>query len=110
MMWTTLLAVLLAALFGGLSAVHFYWAVGGGRGFLSAVPEVEGKLLFRPGPGACTAVALALALAALLCLAQGGFLVWFRSRLPQSRAMVFSYPGDLAGTVRCGRISVSAGV
>jgi hypothetical protein len=76
MSWITLVAVTLAGLFAGLAALHLYWAAVGGGNLAAAVPQKGGEPLFRPGPGACLAVALALALAALLCLAQGGMVPW----------------------------------
>jgi Protein of unknown function (DUF3995) len=66
------LAEALAAVFGGLAAVHVYWAFGGRRGHDGAIPVVEGKPLFRPGRGATLVVAALLAIAGGLILARAG--------------------------------------
>ena len=49
-----------------LAALHFYWAAGGARGRVAAVPEHEGRPLFSPGPVACVTVGVSLLFAALL--------------------------------------------
>ena len=78
---TLLLALVLAAIFAALSAIHVYWAFRDGGDLGGAVPEKDGQPLFRPGPGSCLAVALALALAAGFCLAQGGLVPWVPAAL-----------------------------
>jgi hypothetical protein len=64
----------LAAIFAALSALHFYWAFGGRRGAEAAVPEVDGKPLFVPGPAVTLAVAGLLAAAGALVLERAGAL------------------------------------
>lgn len=56
------------AIFAALSALHLYWALGGGRGLKKTIPELDGKPLFRPGVGATLVVAVLLAVAAMLVL------------------------------------------
>jgi hypothetical protein len=70
----TVVAWAVAAIFGGLSALHVYWAirgVGGGVG----LPEVNGAPAFVPGRPVTVAVAAALALAALVVLARAGIVL-----------------------------------
>jgi hypothetical protein len=62
------LALSIAALFLVLAVVHVYWGAGGRTGAGAAVPEVEGKPAFTPGPNAILLVALALTVAALVVL------------------------------------------
>jgi len=62
----TAVAGIVALVLGILAALHFYWAAGGARGRLAAVPEREGRPLFGPGPLACAAVGVSLLFAALL--------------------------------------------
>lgn len=57
-------AGVVALILSSLALLHVYWAFGGGWGAKDAVPHYEGKPLFKPGPGACTAVAALLVLAA----------------------------------------------
>lgn len=59
-----------------LSGLHVYWAFGGRWGFEAAIPVVEGRPLFRPGPIAALVVAALLALAAVLV---AGRLLWHSS-------------------------------
>jgi uncharacterized protein DUF3995 len=66
----TLEALALAA----LGALHFYWAVGGQRARLAAVPEVEGRPILTPGPLASFAVGVSLLCAAVLVCWTAG--VW----------------------------------
>ncbi len=57
-----ILARLTALAFAAISALHIYWALGGGRSWIGkAVPEIDGKPLFRPGPFATLLVAAVLA-------------------------------------------------
>lgn len=56
-----ILARLTALAFAALSALHVYWALGGRFWMGKAVPEIEGKPLFRPGPIATLSVAAVLA-------------------------------------------------
>jgi hypothetical protein len=55
-----LVAGVAALILSSLALLHFYWAFGGGWGAKDAVPQRKGKPLFKPGPGACTAVAALL--------------------------------------------------
>jgi len=55
-----------ALVLGVLAALHFYWAVGGRRARLAAVPERDGRPVLNPGPLACAAVGGSLVFAALL--------------------------------------------
>jgi hypothetical protein len=57
---------------GGLAAIHVYWAFGGRRGRSGAIPELEGKPLFRPGVAATLGVAVLLAVAGALVLERAG--------------------------------------
>jgi Protein of unknown function (DUF3995) len=67
------LAFILASAFGGLAAIHVYWAAGGLRGAVDAIPETEGGgPLFRPGPAITMVVAGLLASAAALMLLRVG--------------------------------------
>jgi hypothetical protein len=65
-------ACLVAAMFAALSAIHVYWAMGGRRGIDAAIPELDGKPLFRPGAGVTLVVAGLLAVAAALVLQRVG--------------------------------------
>jgi hypothetical protein len=62
-------AVVVVVVFGALSLVHFYWALGGAAGKLAAVPEVAGRRAFVPSAGATLVVAVGLAVCALLVAA-----------------------------------------
>jgi uncharacterized protein DUF3995 len=61
-------ALLVSAALAGLSGLHVYWALGGHRGRKGAIPEVDGKPLFRPGRAATLGVAILLAVAGTLVL------------------------------------------
>ena len=65
---TVPLALGISAVLLLLAIVHLYWAAGGGGGATGAVPEVDGKPAFVPGPLDTLAVALALTLGALVVL------------------------------------------
>jgi hypothetical protein len=54
--------------FAGLSVLHVYWAFGGHRGSKAAIPELDGRALFRPGVGGTLVVAFLLAVAGTLVL------------------------------------------
>jgi hypothetical protein len=75
------LAGFVALSFGALAAIHVYWAMGGRRGADSAIPENDGKPLFRPGPAITLAVAGLLTIAATLVLQQVGLLPGFGPHL-----------------------------
>lgn len=62
------IALLVSAVFACLSGLHVYWAFGGRWGIGAAVPERDGRPLFRPGVGATLMVALLLAVAGMLVL------------------------------------------
>jgi hypothetical protein len=70
-----------ALILSSLAQLHLYWAFGGGWGAKDAVPQREGKPLFKPGPGACTAVAVLLALAAAVVWSKG--VGWLPPSLPR---------------------------
>jgi hypothetical protein len=52
----------------GLSVLHVYWVFGGRRGRKGAIPELDGKPLFRPGRGGTLGIAILLAVAGTLVL------------------------------------------
>ena len=63
---TTTIAVLLIAIFLCLSLVHVYWLLGGRVGQLAAIPEIDGKPIFKPSAVATLVVAIGLALCAVV--------------------------------------------
>jgi Protein of unknown function (DUF3995) len=65
-----LLAGVISGIFLLLAAVHLYWAFGGQRGARDAVPEYDGKPLFRPRPGGTLVVAALLICAAAIVLSR----------------------------------------
>jgi hypothetical protein len=73
---STFLALGIIGVFVALAVLHVYWALGGGRGKLSAVPEVNGRPAFKPSAATTLAVALALFAAALIVAAAMG---WVRA-------------------------------
>ncbi len=83
---TLLVASSLALVFTLLGAVHVFWALGGRLGFVSAIPEVDGRRAFTPAPAATFAVALALFVASALVLGRAGL---FSSIAP---AALFKWP------------------
>jgi len=66
------IAFSVSTVFAGLSGLHLFWACGGRWGVKAALPEVDGRPLFRPGTGATVMVALLLAVAGLLVLERAG--------------------------------------
>ena len=60
----SILAAIPCFILAVLAGLHFHWAAGGGSGIGAAVPSVDGRPLFSPGPLACIAVGLALVAAA----------------------------------------------
>ncbi len=64
----------LASVLVFLSALHFYWALGGKWGKVGTIPENRGKPLFRPSLASTIMVALGLLGAASVALARGGAL------------------------------------
>jgi len=69
---TLALAASVAAILALLGVVHVFWALGSMRLSEAAVPQIEGRVAFKPGRAATVAVAVALFLAALCILARGG--------------------------------------
>jgi hypothetical protein len=67
-----LVAWTIAVVLAGLAAIHVYWAAGGRRGVLAAIPEVDGAPLFHPGAGITLMVAALLLAAGVLVLERGG--------------------------------------
>jgi Protein of unknown function (DUF3995) len=61
-------ALSVSTVLAGLSALHLYWAFGGQRGRNGAIPELDGKPLFRPGVAGTLGVAFLLAVASTLVL------------------------------------------
>jgi hypothetical protein len=70
------LAIGIAAVMAGLSALHVFWAFGGKLGTIAAIPSRDGAPLFRPGRMVTLAVAAGLALAAYVALAAAGLVWW----------------------------------
>ena len=66
------LAFSVSAVFSALSGLHVYWAFGGHRGVTAAIPELDGKPLFRPGVIGTLAVAILLAVAGALVIERAG--------------------------------------
>jgi hypothetical protein len=66
-----LIASMLAGVLGVLCALHVYWAFGGRRGFLSAIPQVDGRPAFLPTRAMTLVVAGWLAGAMFVALVQG---------------------------------------
>jgi Protein of unknown function (DUF3995) len=62
-------ATIVVAVFGMLSLIHIYWALGGHAGKVAAVPHVSGRPAFVPSPFATLVVAVGLAVCALLVAA-----------------------------------------
>ncbi len=56
----SIVAFVVSALFACLSALHFYWALGGKAGVDKAIPEIDGKPTMEPGATVTAAVAVAL--------------------------------------------------
>jgi hypothetical protein len=52
-----------AAVLGGVSVLHLYWAAGGRRGQHAVVPTVDGRALMTPSTAPTVAVAAVLATA-----------------------------------------------
>jgi hypothetical protein len=70
------LALLLAAAFAALAALHVAWAASGAPAGAAVPARADGAPLFRPGRAATLAVALALGAAAALVLARAGLVAW----------------------------------
>ena len=61
-------ALSVSTVLAGLSGLHVYWAFGGQGGRKGAIPERDGKPLFRPGRAGTLGVAFLLAVAGALVL------------------------------------------
>ena len=87
-------AILLSVVFLFLSALHFFWALGGTWGFENAIPKKNGVPLFTPGKIATVFIALALLSAAVVPLWRAGFLepgpVWLSHAATWAIAGVFA--------------------
>jgi hypothetical protein len=70
-----LIALIVTGVFVALSAVHVYWALGGGAGKVAAVPELDNRPVFIPSVASTFAVAVGLALCAVLVAASAGLIV-----------------------------------
>ena len=57
-----------------IGLLHVYWAMGGRMGITVAIPEFEGRSLFRPGPLVTFTVALLLFFAAVIVAVQAGMI------------------------------------
>ena len=68
------LPITLCSVFLVLAAWHFYWALGGNALKGAAVPEINGKLAFSPGPLAAASVGVVLIGCAMLIAAASGLL------------------------------------
>ncbi|MCP4139173.1 MAG: DUF3995 domain-containing protein [Chloroflexi bacterium] len=71
-MSTNSIAHILSGILFSLSVPHFYWALGGEKGFNYAIPSKDGKSLFKPSPLASLTVAVALSLASVIILESTG--------------------------------------
>ncbi len=72
---TTLIGLLLFAIFLALSGMHIYWLFGGKWGLAAAIPtNGNGQSLFKPGALATIIVAVGLLLTGMLALVGGGLL------------------------------------
>src|SRR5262245_24764899 len=65
-------AGVVAATLAAIGLLHVYWALAGtGAGGGAAIPEVDGRPVFKPGPATTLAVAMLLEIAAALVALQG---------------------------------------
>jgi hypothetical protein len=69
-----LFAVPLAAILGGLSLLHAYWALGGRWGSAYVVPVIRGKRSFEPTPLAPWIICGPLAVAVILVIGKAGWI------------------------------------
>jgi hypothetical protein len=76
---TSLLTGILVGVFVLLALIHVYWALGGQRIKIAAIPEVDGRPAFVPSRLGTLGVALALFVCALLVAAASGIV---RTSLP----------------------------
>src|SRR5437764_15411901 len=70
-----LVALVVVIAFVALSAIHVYWALGGGMGKAAAVPELNSRPAFVPSARSTLAVAVGLASCAVLVAASAGLVV-----------------------------------
>src|SRR5205823_3664473 len=70
-----LIALVAVIAFVALSAIHVYWALGGGMGKAAAVPELNSRPAFVPSARSTLAVAVGLASCAVLVAASAGLVV-----------------------------------
>jgi len=70
-----LIALVVVIAFVALSAIHVYWALGGGMGKAAAVPELNSRPAFVPLARSTLTVAVALALCAVLVAASAGLVL-----------------------------------
>lgn len=80
-------ALLVAATYSFLGALHFYWAVRGIDPQSAALPEREGQPLFQPSRGITVVVAVLLGIAGWLVLARSG---WIEAYVPAKLVVVGS--------------------
>lgn len=87
---TTLIGMILSAVFVALAALHAFWVVKGSADLSSFVPQTgtAGEPTFRPGRLATATVALLLAAAAGICASQAELLGL--PRWPLARAGVWT--------------------
>src|SRR5207253_5847018 len=69
------IALVVVIAFVALSAIHVYWALGGGMGKTAAVPELDSRPAFVPSARSTLAVAVGLASCAVLVAAGAGLVV-----------------------------------
>lgn len=69
---TYVAALVVVGVLTTLALFHFFWAVGGRRGFGAAIPEANGKPLFSAPPIATALVGCALLAAAAIVLGRVG--------------------------------------
>jgi hypothetical protein len=70
------LAVVVAAVMGGLASLHVYWAFGGTFGTAALIPTRDGTPLLRPTSAVTLALAAGLAGAAYVALAAVELVPW----------------------------------
>jgi hypothetical protein len=68
--------MVIAAVMGGLAALHVYWVFGGTLGTVAVTPTRDGVPLLRPGRPLTLVVVAALAGAAYVALAAVEFVPW----------------------------------
>ena len=83
--WVQAAGVTVAAALLAAALVHVYWALGGKLAILAAIPERDGRAIFRPRAWPTAAVAVALAACAFLALLVSGWLApnWLATHVPR---------------------------